>query len=188
MATLETALSVDSLLLCHHEQIVVQPVHVSFPVLLFWARVQPVRHQLVGHSRPQQGKRTLSPRTKQEASVGGRSGWKEGVEEYVAFPTDCANNSLGLFGYPLRRNRNFNFTVEAEANVGSKSHPLLETSLRKAQKPKHPDHRSKTHNSELDHFRHSNTKATKTRDFIAEVRACVLGAISWRSASVVFDG
>ena len=84
----------------------------------------------------------------------------------VAFPTDCANNSLGLFGYPLCRNRNFNFTVEAEANVGSKSHPLLETSLREAQKPKHPDHTSNTHNIELDHFRHSNTKATKTRDFM----------------------
>ena len=49
----ETALSVDSLLLCLCEQIVIQPVHVSFPVLLFWARVQPVHHQLVGHSRSQ---------------------------------------------------------------------------------------------------------------------------------------
>ena len=49
----ETALSVDSLLLCQHKQIVIQPVHVTFPVLLFWARVQPVHHQLVGHSRTQ---------------------------------------------------------------------------------------------------------------------------------------
>ena len=48
----ETALIVDSLLLCHYKPIIIQLVHVSFPVLLFWARVQPVhRHQLLGHSR-----------------------------------------------------------------------------------------------------------------------------------------
>ena len=40
----ETALIVDSLLLCHYNQIVIQPVHASFPVLLFWARVQPVHY------------------------------------------------------------------------------------------------------------------------------------------------
>ena len=45
----ETVLSVDSLLLCHHKQIVIQPAHASFPVLLFWARVHPVHHQLVSH-------------------------------------------------------------------------------------------------------------------------------------------
>ena len=44
----ETVLSVDSPMLCHYKQIVIQPVHVSFPVLLIWARVQPVHHQLVG--------------------------------------------------------------------------------------------------------------------------------------------
>ena len=49
----ETVLSVDSLLLCHYKQIVIQPVHVSSPVLLFWARAQSVHHQLVGHSRSQ---------------------------------------------------------------------------------------------------------------------------------------
>ena len=49
----ETALSVDSLLLCHYKQIVTQPAHSSFPVLLFWARVHPVHHQLVRHSRSQ---------------------------------------------------------------------------------------------------------------------------------------
>ena len=48
----KTVLSVDSLLLCHYDQIVLQPAHASFPVLLFWARVQPVHHQLVRHSRP----------------------------------------------------------------------------------------------------------------------------------------
>ena len=52
-----TVLSVDSLLLCHYKQIVVQPVHVSLPVLLFWARVQLVHHQLVGHSRSQLSKK-----------------------------------------------------------------------------------------------------------------------------------
>ena len=31
----KTALSVDSLLLCDYKQIVIQPVHVSSPVLLF---------------------------------------------------------------------------------------------------------------------------------------------------------
>ena len=49
----ETALSVDSLWLRHYKQIVIQPVHASFPVLLFLARVQVVHHQLVGHSRSQ---------------------------------------------------------------------------------------------------------------------------------------
>ena len=43
----ETVLSVDSLLLCHYKQIVIQPVHVSSPVLLSWARAQSVHHQLV---------------------------------------------------------------------------------------------------------------------------------------------
>ena len=47
----ETVLSVDSLLLCHYKQILIQPAHASFPVLLFWARVHPARHQLVRHSR-----------------------------------------------------------------------------------------------------------------------------------------
>ena len=38
---------------CHYKQIVIQIVHISSPVLLLWARVQPVHHQLVGHSRSQ---------------------------------------------------------------------------------------------------------------------------------------
>ena len=50
VVTPETVLSVDSLLLCHYKQIVIQPAHASFPVLLFWARVHPV---LVRHSRSQ---------------------------------------------------------------------------------------------------------------------------------------
>ena len=49
----ETVLSVDALLLCHYKQIAIQPVHVSSPVLLLWARAQSVHHQLVGHSRSQ---------------------------------------------------------------------------------------------------------------------------------------
>ena len=49
----ETVLSVDSQLLCHYKQIVIQPVHVSSPVLLLWARVQPVHHQLEVHPRSQ---------------------------------------------------------------------------------------------------------------------------------------
>ena len=49
----ETVSSVDSLLFCHYKQIVIQPVHASFPVLLFWARVHPVYHQLIRHSRSQ---------------------------------------------------------------------------------------------------------------------------------------
>ena len=47
----DTVLSVDSLLLCHYKQIVIQPAHASFPVLLFWARVHPVHHQFMRHSR-----------------------------------------------------------------------------------------------------------------------------------------
>ena len=39
--------------MCHDKQIVIQLVHASFPVLLFWARVHPVHHQLVRHSRSQ---------------------------------------------------------------------------------------------------------------------------------------
>ena len=50
---LETVLSVDSLLLCHYKQIVIQRAHASFPVLLFRARVHPVHRQLVRHSRSQ---------------------------------------------------------------------------------------------------------------------------------------
>ena len=49
----ETVLSVDSLLSCHYKQIVIQPAHASFPVLLFRARVHLVHHQLVRHSRSQ---------------------------------------------------------------------------------------------------------------------------------------
>ena len=48
-----TVLSVDSLLLCHYKRNVIQPAHASFSVLLFWARVHPVHHQLVRHSRSQ---------------------------------------------------------------------------------------------------------------------------------------
>ena len=48
----ETVLSVDSKLLWHYKQIVIQPVHVSSPVL-FWARAQSVHLQLVRHSRSQ---------------------------------------------------------------------------------------------------------------------------------------
>ena len=44
LALPETVSSVDSLLLCHYQQIVIQPVHVSAPVLLFWARAQSVHH------------------------------------------------------------------------------------------------------------------------------------------------
>ena len=43
----EAVLSVDSLLLCHFQQIVIQLVQVSSPVLLFWARAQSVHYQLV---------------------------------------------------------------------------------------------------------------------------------------------
>ena len=49
----ETVLSVDSLLLFHCIQIVIQPAHASFPALLFSARVHPVHHQLMRHSRSQ---------------------------------------------------------------------------------------------------------------------------------------
>ena len=69
----ETALSVDSLLLCHYKQIVIQPVHASFPFLLFLARVQLVRHQLVGHSRshqpPQRRRRPHLDKTTQPGRV-----------------------------------------------------------------------------------------------------------------------
>ena len=37
----ETVLSVDSPVLCHYKQIVIQPAHASFPVVLLWARVHP---------------------------------------------------------------------------------------------------------------------------------------------------
>ena len=50
----ETGLSVDSLLLCHYKQIVIQPANASFPVLLFRARVHLVHHQLKRHSRSHQ--------------------------------------------------------------------------------------------------------------------------------------
>ena len=41
------------LLMSHYRQIVIQPAYASVPVLLFWARVHPVHHQLVRHSRSQ---------------------------------------------------------------------------------------------------------------------------------------
>ena len=49
----ETVLSVDFLSLCHYKQIVIQPAHASFPVLLFWARVHPVHRQLIRLSQSQ---------------------------------------------------------------------------------------------------------------------------------------
>ena len=71
----ETALSIDSLLLCHYKQIVIQLAHASFPVLLFWARVQPVHHQLVGHSRSQE---VITPKSGEQFQIPNR-GWNSKI-------------------------------------------------------------------------------------------------------------
>ena len=56
---------------CHYKQNVIQPVHISSPVLLLWARAQPVPHQLVGHSRSQ----LLLCSMSNPNSISGGPGW-----------------------------------------------------------------------------------------------------------------